>query len=438
MSNWNSGYNYNADETENGFFWNTNEYFLIIKLNEVLKYSPETTEILVNLALSGKMKLLESITQIALYNETDEFKSADNASVSALFYVADRLGFKEELQELIVLSTIYEMPHIVEQTNILAEFLLNQDITTIENYDLSSFIQTAFDIKAEDIASLAALVSVSDKFTMYDGDPRYTISDFIIGVIDNYDNAYDWLLPFGLKIDWPSCTLSVMPEAELTTIEMPGVDGSIVEDAVYKDRLFNIVAFSEQGLDRQQKEALKEKIAQVLDSTKNQSKKLTIEPTSVSFDVRYEGQANIVDGPSYVKATIPLKTTPYGYDSFEETIVGEGSIFNYGDAPLCVKHTISGPLNQPRFRLGENTYTVNLQIAYNETLVIDHAMMSCYLIDSSGVKHNAMKHFTGKFMKIPVNTGEVLSIVGDVTETTKSKYVTTWTNKYLWKVGVNG
>lgn len=218
-------------------------------------------------------------------------------------------------------------------------------------------------------------------------------------------------------------------KAELTEISMPGVDGNLISDTTYRDRIFSIVAFSEQGLTIAEKEDIKRRIVQILDSTKMSSKKLTVQSRSVSFDCRYVNEAKISDGPSFVKAEIDLQVGPYGYSLFPTELHGSGLINNAeGAAPLRVKHTITGPVTNPSFTINGTTYTWRGTVSSGSSLIIDHDNYTCYTVDSLGNKRNVLQFLTGEFTSIPAGGSAVLVAASN----TENRIVTEYSTPLLW------
>lgn len=430
MSNYNSGYIYNADGNESGIFYNMDTYIILFNLREVLNVSESLPKVISTYILRERpIKAYDAIVQSALYNIPDKISLSEISQYSALYAITDSVGITDELSALLVLASLYDGYKIIDEVKQLSEFLLDDEFNATDYISIDTFLELIDSFGLNDLyASLATLLSLNDKFGMTDSEPKSVVSDFFIGSVGNLDSTYDWLIPFNLKIDWNTTNIQVMPESSSTIIEMPGVDGSIVESTVYKDRLFQIVAFSDEGLSIQEKESLKSKIAEILDSTKHNTKKLTIEANENSFDVKYDGQAVITEGPSYVKATIPFRTGPYGYKTFEVELYGSGLVYNEGDAPIGVKHTISGPISNPSFILGDIEYSWAGDVPENYTLVIDQQMMTCYLQDEFGTKKNAMASLSGTFQKIPAHNSVALTAIGNL----ESKIYTTWRDKVLW------
>lgn len=431
MVKFNMGYKYNCKGNERGAVYNSDTYILIINMHELLTVDENISELLATyLLLEKKSAFYDELFLTALYNKHNEkFNLTDETAIFLLYKLTEELGIKDELTDLLVLAFLHDNINVVEQAKLFAHMLTNDQIKIKEITDLQAFLKTLDKCNLKDLElALSVMLSQHDRFGLTDHEPKTAVSDFLIGAIDDLDRAFEWLVPFGLKVDWGKTKMDVMPEAELTKIEIPGIDGSIIEDSVYKDRMFEIVAYSEQGLTIAQREDLKKKITRVLDATKHQDKKLTVQAASTSFDVRYEGQADIQNGASYVKATIPLRAAPYGYDMFEHELEGAGVIINEGHAPLRVVHTIIGAINNPTFSLGTITYRYNGSIPTYGKLVIDHDMMTAYVEDNQGNRTNAMAKLTGDFQAIPIDSSVVLNCVNP----TKANITTTWRNKVLW------
>lgn len=432
MANWNSGYIYNATGGDGGFFWNGADFVLLLRINETLRASDDLSLRLAELILEDRFDdFYDQILLSAIVGYEDSFWMEEKISYSKLLALVESLDIEDAVTDLIVLAYLYDKTDIIDEIKLLGSILEMNDRFDMDEITSVSALVGAFDRfgMADIKESLQQILNMFDRFGMTDGDPDTAISDFIIGVTDNYDNAYDWILPFGLKVDWSSSTMQIMPEAQLTTIEMPGIDGSIIEDTVYRDRLFNIVAFSEQGLTINQKEELKSKITRILDSTKHQTKRLTVQDRGVTFDSKYDGLAEISEGPSYVKASIPLRVSPYGERTFAQVINGSGIVDNSsGDCPLGVVTEISGPITNPSFMYGDTRYYWNGYVQSGEKLVIDHANMTCYIINTNGKKVNALATLSGNFYRVPSRSSAIIQAYGDVEVHIKTEYSV----KVLW------
>lgn len=432
MAFWNSGAFFNRKGQESGFSWNSKKYLFIIQLHETLRSNDRLSLQLAVYALTDRsLSVYDTLLNYVLFDKLNEqFSMDDKSNISLLFTLAEQVGIKDEITNLAVLAFLHDKLNVIEDLQILAQILADDKFDAEEVTSIQAFLAVLDDFGLEDLkVDVLALLETHDSFGMTDHEPREAISDFMIGAIEEDDRAYDWLIPFNMRVDWKGTKIQVMPEAELTSIEMPGVDGSIIEDTVYKDRLFSIVAFSEDGMTLHEKEDLKARITQILDSTKHTTKKLTVQARGTMFDVKYDGQASIESGPSYVKATIPLRTPPYGASMFPYELYGSGLVSNMdGDTFLRPKHTITGPITNPSFKLGNITYIWNGTIPEGTSLIINHDKFTCYLIDNMNRKTNALAKLSGEFQKI--EAGKSMVLVADAN--TEGHILTEWNTPVLW------
>lgn len=429
MAKYNEGHVYNASTDENGFFYNGLTYAKILQLRENVNLADSLPRTTAKLLIVEYQKIKDALLFNALFKFNDEFEFSDKSTVDVLFDIIEPLNIDETFSQLLALAFLNDKFNIFDQVKQLALFIKNEELSIEDIPNLSTFFSLLDEQKLDDLShSLNISLAIHEILGATDKEPKKAISDFLVGAIENLDQAYDWLVPLYLKIDWASTEIQVMPETETTTIEMPGTDGSIVEDTTYKNRMFQLVGFSEQGLTKQQKEDLKADITEVLNATKNQTKKLTIQSRGTSFDVKYDGQANITEGPSYVKATIPFRASPYGYETFEHELEGRGLIDNYGVADMGTVHKIKGPIQNPTFVLGDKTFTWNGAVPEDKTLVINNGMLTCYLVDALGNKTNARADLEGDFYKIPAGQ----SVVLNADDNTAENMVTTWAIRLLW------
>lgn len=429
MAKYNEGHVYNASTDENGFFYNGLTATRIIRLAESMNFNDNISQIIARLLIVEYQKAKDEQNFSANYKFEDFFEFNESATIDVFFSILEPLNISEQFSELVALAYINDKFYILDEMEEFVNFLYTEKLQATDVQNVETLLQLMEENGFNDLSySLEIYLALHDVLGATDKEPKKAISDFLVGAIENLDQAYDWLVPLYLKIDWASTEIQVMPETETTTIEMPGTDGSIVEDTTYKDRTFQLVGFSEQGLTKQQKEDLKADITEVLNATKNQTKKLTIQSRGTSFDVKYDGQANITEGPSYVKATIPFRASPYGYETFEHELEGRGLIDNYGVADMGTIHKIKGPIENPTFVLGDNVFTWNGTVPEDKTLVINNGMLTCYLVDAMGNKTNARANLEGEFYKIPAGQ----SVVLNANDETAENMVTTWAIRLLW------
>lgn len=429
MANWNSEYRFNATTQNSGFMWNGAKYVFIVNLTETFGVVDNISSVLARLVLTDKAKVKDTILQSAFYGYTETIGVTDKTSLVSFFDLMDKFGIKDDISELTVMAFLRDDFSLVEEIKQLTEVVISDNLAVKDNFDVEAFMSLAENMSLDELKPhLESFLKFNDNAFITDRTPQTAETDFLIGETSDRDKAYDWFLPFDMKVDWGKSTIQVMPEAELTSIEMPGIDGSIIENTVYKDRLFQIVAYSEQGMTQQEKEDLKREITRVLDLTKNQSRKLTVQSREVTFDVKYDGAANITEGPSYVRLTAPFRTPPYGYDMFDNILEGSGLIENKGAAPVGVIHTITGPISSLTFTLGDVEYKYSGDIERDSQLIINHETYTCYIQDGFGNKTNALANLSGEFQKIPKGCSVVLSVDDDL----KLKFKTTWVTKRLW------
>lgn len=481
---------YNRDGENGGASYNAEHYIRLIKLNEKIQAKETINSLTVIFSMLEKFAFAqEGIDINALFENLypEGMVADDEVKSSILFRIAESFGIKDEMLYLTVLATLNEKISLLQQLELVVELFQEQELQFKEELDLTVFFEMLDKFKLQDLKqalfatmaisdrfkmletkideyvklkqtdefwmddkkriALTAFMKETDKFTakeldtvlkaflpqydtfaMTDREPRRAISDFMIGNVDDLERAYDWLIPFNLMVDWDETDIPIMPRAELTTIEIPGVDGSIVADSVYKDRVFKIAAYTQDGLTAIEKEEMKTKITQILDSTKYKSKKLTVQTRGTSFDVRYEGDAKITPGPSFVKAVIPFHTTPYGRDMFDSEIKGAGLVFNEGDTATGPKHIIEGPIQTPIFYLGAVSYQWNGFVPEGKRLIIDHQRKTCYVEDNFGNKTNGLAKLAGNFQMLPAHTSTVLNAPDNVAKA----LTTTWYNRVLW------
>lgn len=447
LANYNDGYIYNADGGQGGFFWNGADFLLLLRLHDTIRTVDDIGMKFAMLVLNEKFDVAEQeLILAALVKQTEPFDFEDDMLYSSLFTMADEFGVKEELIDLIALAYLYDNQKVLDDVRMIGSLISMDEYISLG----SGRSRATFSATFNDEAKLHALASIADRYGMKDKidwvsllhllyenlwltdsepNPRLSVSDWIIGSFGDTDKAFDFLIPFSLKMDWGTTNLQIMPEAENVTVEMAGLDGSLWEDCTYRDRLFNLVCYSEQGLTVQEKEDLKSRIVQILDTSKHKSKKLTVQTRGVSFDVKYTGLATITDAPSWLKAEIPLLAQPYGYRSFEDEFRNSGLVNNgNGDAPLGPVFEIEGPVSNPSFLFYDENYSWSGNVPNNWKLVIDFNMLTCYLKDPNGTKTNAMNKFNGRFKKIPAGHSAVLTVPSNLW----NRFVTRYQTRVLW------
>lgn len=427
--NYNSSFKYNYSGTKNAAFYNSTSFRLIVYLWESLKTKDSTLGVIVKKLILEEISVPDVLNFFVLHNNQEFFELEDSSKNLVLIDLLEKYNLYDDFSSLFVVAYLSEGQKVIDEIKSIEAILEKEESLNFQDKSIVlALIEMAEKYDLPISSQIFSLINQFEYAKITDKEPRKAVSDFVIGQSDDKDSAFDWVIPFDMKIDWKNSSIQVMPQTESSYIDMPGNDGSIIEDTVYKNRLFSIVAFSELGLSLQEKQQLKRDIAQILDSTKNNPKKLTFQSAGTSFDVIYSGSANIVEGPSYVKATIPFEASPYGYPLFEREIEGSGLVVNDGDADVgCVHHISSGAVN-PSFQLGSITYKWSGTVPQNSTLVIDHNNYTCYLEEVKGTKTNVIDKLTGEFQTIPKQTSIAITAIGD----TKNHIVTTIQEKILW------
>lgn len=426
---YNKLFKYNFKIADRGAIYNSAGIEVLVNLFEFLKLFDSDIKIIAQKLITEKISLSDFMSSFVFLNESDQFYFEESKKNSALFNLVEKQGVSDVFSNLIV-----------------SLFILDEQSTIDEIKELNAIIENEESLNFSDLNYVEAIICIADKYGLeeakkifsylyqYDSlratdrEPKTAVSDFVIGKIENYDRAFDWIVPFNMKVNWQNSSIQVMPQTESSYIDMPEKDGSIIENTIYKNRLFSIVAYSELGLSVYEKEQLKRDIAQILDATKNSPKKLTFMASETSFDVQYSGAAEVTEGPSFVKATIPLESSPYGYPLFEQEVYGTGLIVNDGDADSGCVHKISAGAVNPSFRLGTITYTWSGTVPENTTLVIDHNNYTCYLESVKGTKTNEINKLTGDFQTIPKGTSIAITAFGN----TGNYLVTNFKEKILW------
>lgn len=410
--------NYNKESSyNNNVYYNSSLISIFINVSETIRASDSSPYLIAVSILNDGISIKDFIYNYVLLNKTESFNLNDALEYKAIFELMDQLGMKESFVEVLVFLLLSDSQELLDEIRLLNALINKEENLNVYDYtDINAIIKLAESNGITDIEKIFALILENDRIGLIDREPRRAISDFIIGKSDDFDPAYDWIFPFDMKVDWRNSNIQIMPQAESSYIDMPGVDGSIIENTIYKNRLFSIVAFSELGLTIAEKEEMKRDIAQILDATKNNPKKLTFQNSETSFDIIYSGSAEISEGPSYVKATIPLEAGPYGYPLFEQEVFGTGLLVNDGDLDVGCVHKISAGAINPSFQLGNITYTWSGTVPEDSTLVIDHNNYTCYIETVEGNRTNEIDKLTGEFQTIPRGSSMAITALGDTGE----------------------
>ena len=437
MANYNSGFVYNKLPADGGFIYNSGVYVVTFRISDGFYASDAVTRLSCISVVYEPAMLADAPIMSTRYLLTDEMEFGDSqATARAMFRVTESLKITDAVSAMLASLLVTDRFKMLDSISRLATLISKtetaafRDLTTVR-----ALIRTIDSFGMSDLAEfIRAIIAIRDTAFMSDTDPKTAIADYLIGDPaqvgegDSLDAAFDWIMPFGMMVDWSNSSFPRAPEAESDEIQIAGVDGETLEHTRYRNRPFKVVAWSEDDLSQTEKDALVRQITEILDATKNESKTLTFARTGVSFDVKYDGEMTVEEGPSFVRATIPLNASAYGYNRFEKQVNGSGLVQNAGIARVGVVNRIEGECVNPSFSMGDVDISWAGTVPTGSYLFIDHGKEVCYLQDSFGVKTNARQHLNGEFVKIPVG-GTIIITANDCTE---QHLVTTWYDKFLW------
>lgn len=426
---YNKSLKYNFSISDGGATYNSAGIEVLVNLFETLKFLDSNGKVIAQRLITERISLPDFMSWFILQEEQEHFHFEESHKYSALFDLIDNQGVSDVFSNLLISLFLLDKQQTVDEIRELNAIIEKEQVFDFTDTPIiEALVEIADEYGLEEAEKIFAFLTRFDSVRVTDKEPRKAVSDFMIGQIEDYDKAFDWIIPFDMKVNWRDSSIQVMPQTESTYIDMPEKDGSIIENTIYKNRLFSIVAYSELGLSIYEKEQLKREIAQILDATKNSPKKLTFMASDTSFDVQYSGSAEITEGPSFVKATIPFEAGAYGYPLFEQEVLGTGLLVNDGDADSGCVHKISSGAVNPSFQLGTITYTWEGTVPEDTTLYIDHNNYTCYLETVKGTRTNVIDKFTGEFQTIPKASSIAITALGN----TGDYLVTKLKEKILW------
>jgi hypothetical protein len=436
VANYNSGKIYNKMANAGGALYNSATYIVTFKLNDFFNAGDAVTQLLAISIVYESPSIADAVRMSSLYMLNQELRfSQEQTQAYALFRITDSLGITDTISAMIAALLVNDRFKALDSITRLATLLQAEESVSLNQINsVRALIRKTESFGLTQLAQLfRAVFAIRDTALATDTEPKTAIADFIIGDPTQVgegdkDAAFDWIMPFGLMMDWSQSVIPRAPEAESDEIQIAGVDGETLEHTRYRNRQFKVVAWSEDDLTQVEKDALVRQITEILDATKNETKTLTFARTGVSFDVKYDGELGVEEGPSFLRAIIPLTASAYGYNRFEKQLNGSGLIQNSGIARVGVINRIAGECENPSFSMGDVDISWTGTIPAGSYLFIDHGKEVCYLQDSFGVKTNARQYLNGEFVKIPVG-GTIIITANSCTE---EHLVTTWFDRFLW------
>lgn len=434
MAEYNKGKLYNKNGSLGGFAYNQlgDSNTRVIRINEAFGISDFTSYVFADIAISFDIKMFDIFNNLLMYNFAETFTLQDESpNILILSEILDYLKLRDFKSTIVAVSSLEEDIAFKEFINAIVNFDISDSLKISDILFLAATVNVKEAIKFKDfLADLTARMIAQltyETITIVDHDVQQADSAFLI--VPNDDNSGDLFLPFGFKVDWKNTDLPFMPPISHNTTKIQGVDGEIITSSSYGGRVFDITAYSEQGLTVEEKENLKVKVANILNSMKEEPKKFTIGPAGISFDVLLTDQAKAdSSNMGYVKFTQRLKApSPYGESQFENIIYGSGLLVNDGNIPVGPIHEIGGPCENPSFTIGGIIIQYNGTITAEQRLVINSSNYTCTLKSPDGDK-NVIANFNGNFVKVPQG-----SINLSIQSTTlANQIVTRWKNKYLY------
>lgn len=246
--------------------------------------------------------------------------------------------------------------------------------------------------------------------------------------MENFDfyiskNGYLIIPEYDIKflINFNESSIPSMPEATESAVRAAGRNGDIVLATTYEPIPFNIVCYTEDNLTAQEKKENEDRIKFFLNEMKNKTKKLAFENNQKFYNVKYNGLLTVVNFPSHLKFSIPLKSSDsYAKDIISKKIEGNSSEISETIKEVGALFTIQGPANNPIIALNDYSMEYNMSILEGARVEIDTNKSTIVNINSDGVKTNVMKHYNHQFPKIQKGSNElkVLSGIDDENQVT--------------------
>lgn len=294
-----------------------------------------------------------------------------------------------------VLSNIYASDAGTGAETIVAAVTLSQIIDTgrgVENISLTASASVSDSgLGIDRISSLVCQLSVVDAGT---GVETIAIAETYF-IIDS--NRY--LQPLNVLVLQDS-RYELFPSLKEYFDSVPGRHGGLDFGNSLSGRTLELHVATDDGLTAEQKETLKRSIANHLNSISGAKTLLFADNIEKQYSVKYAGKITPAQYPGWFEFVIPFKmASPYITDSFENTLVGTGALFNSGtfETPLTIK--MAGALTNPSIIIGAYTLTYTGTISAGQTLVIDTENMT---VELDGV--NVIQNYTGE-MPLMLNPG---------------------------------
>ena len=435
MAKYDNGFKYDKKQSNGGLSYDYRTIKILIQLFDGFKTDDNMNNIYCLILKREEMTLEDFANMTCNKNIRDDLKLSEE-TLNLLVFIEKMETIKAKDVFFEILARIYSYDNglkMVEELNLLAMNTVSERINFLERTWIDVFVEKADELGLKEAKELLIYLQKFETLGISDIDLDTAVTDFFIGKTDGLDDRFDnYLIPFDLLLAPRQSTITIMPPTESSQISIPYADGSITQDTIYTNRNWELVGYSMQNMSIHEKEALKEKITELLDETKNKTKKLTLSKNQLSFDVKYQGELDIEEAPTWIKASIPLEVSPYGTDLFVQKVRGDGILINKGHADIGVKVTIESGCVNPNFFIGSTEFLWSGVVPKDTKLIIDNENRTCYLEDGLGTKTQALKNLA-KGDDFCILKKKSQMVVRCENKSTRDKIYIEYQPKYLWK-----
>jgi predicted phage tail component-like protein len=262
-----------------------------------------------------------------------------------------------------------------------------------------------------DSLSMEASITISDSGQGIDGDVLIATAYFFV----TEDND---LYPLNLIVLGDS-RKDLMPGIREFVEKIPGLHGEIEFGTKLEPRLMELHVATQDGLTLTQREQLKRTIAKHLNPVSGTKTLVFGDELDKTYHVKYAGRIPLDQFPTWFEFTLPFKmSNPYIIDTFERTLIGNGTLTNLGNTDTYLTIEIAGPDTNPSVTIGSETLAYTGAIAEGETLVINTGNLEAELEGD-----NVLGSITGDIsIKLPP---------GNTTVTADSNVTFKWKSRWV-------
>ena len=199
----------------------------------------------------------------------------------------------------------------------------------------------------------------------------------------------NWQIPeFGITLDPRSSYIPTMPETVDTNVSVEGTDGEINLSTTYGPRNFELLCYSNDGLEDKQKVYFEDKVARFLHKFKNTPFLLVLKPRDRSYEVKYSGALETNEYAGFVRMTIPLKSVKsFGIRNTKSVIIGDGEKDSYTVEPVGFLCTIKGPATNPKISFNGTEMSYEKSLLSSEYLTINTKIFTVTKTDTDYINN---------------------------------------------------